>query len=77
MPLDEEGNSSATTVISGSQNIGYSCSIAYDWIHDLVYWINYAARKVSVAFGNGSHPVTIIDNANLNPHAIAIHPGKG
>jgi len=75
--LNEQQSYSVTTIVTGQENIAYSLGIAYDWIHNLIYWSNFSVQKISVAFGNGSHPATIISIPELSPHSIAIHPGKG
>ena len=69
--------STISTLVSGHANIHTSFSIAYDWVHDHIYWTNRFMKKVSVAFANGSYTSTVVNCLGLTPHAIALHPKKG
>ena len=71
------GKNRIKTVVSGKEHLRSVYSLAIDWVHDHLYWSDYAMRKISVSFGNGSWPATIVSFRGVSPHSIAIHPGRG
>lgn len=51
--------------------------LAVDWVNDHLYWTDYTAQSISVAYTNGSWPTLVRKTTGLSPGSIALHPGEG
>jgi len=78
MIMDEDSNFTITTIVTDEpHNFGQSSSIAYDWVHDHIYWIDFSIERILVSFGNGSFSTIVVNSGYITPQAITLHPGKG
>ena len=78
MILDQVHTTSISAIVFGERHFyDQSSSVAYDWVHDLIYWIDFSAEKIVVGSGNGLHAATVINSGYITPQFIALHPGEG